>query len=110
MDSYKFYLSLFISLYKKFISYIIVRNNSHNSVNLILNKEHFYKLCFALKEDSNISSRVLNDICIVDLPDRPERFEINYNFLSIKNNFRIFLKTYTNAYIPSISTLFRSAN
>lgn len=53
----------------------------------------------------------LIDICGADYPDRPERFEVVYQLLSIKHNRRIRVKVSTNEEtpVPSISALFSSA-
>merc|ERR1712156_742263 len=52
------------------------------------------------------------DVTAVDWPDRPYRFEIVYNFLSIQFNQRIRVKTYADEVTPidSITPLFDSAN
>src|SRR3974390_1523242 len=43
---------------------------------------------------------VLCDICGVDYPDRPERFEVVYNLLSMSQNLRVRLKVETDEEIP----------
>jgi NADH-quinone oxidoreductase subunit C len=45
-----------------------------------------------LRDDSNCLFKQLVDICGVDFPDRPERFEVVYNLLSLRHNQRIRVK------------------
>ena len=51
------------------------------------------------------------DLCGVDYPERPERFEVVYNLLSHRHNLRIRIKTSTDedTPVPSVSGLFSSA-
>lgn len=45
-----------------------------------------------LKADAMFSDITLISICCVDYPGREKRFELLYNFLSLKNNLRIIAK------------------
>ncbi|HTV44531.1 MAG TPA: NADH-quinone oxidoreductase subunit C [Stellaceae bacterium] len=64
-----------------------------------------------LRDDAKCRFTVLCDICGVDFPDRPMRFEVVYNLLSMSLNQRIRVKVVTdeNAPVPSATTLFSSA-
>lgn len=105
-----FYLKSVLSLYKKFLNFAILKKNDKNSLFLICKLEHFYSLVKSLKQFSLFQAKLLNDICIVDFPDKTNRFELNYNLSSAKYNFRIFLKVYTHSYVDSIVSLYKSAN
>ena len=105
-----FYLNTFLKLYKKFIFQIFVKKNEKNTIYVIVKPEFLFEFIRSVKNNSIIKARVLNDICVVDYPEKIERFELNYNLLSVKNEFRIFVKTCTAAYIPSLTPLFNSAN
>ena len=65
-----------------------------------------------LREDSQCRFKVLVDICGVDYPDRPERFEVVYNLLSLTQNQRIRVKVTTDedTPVPSVTRVFSSAN
>jgi NADH-quinone oxidoreductase subunit C len=65
-----------------------------------------------LRDDPGARFKVLIDICGVDYPDRAERFDVVYHFLSVHNNLRIRLKVATDAAspVPSIVGLFPGAN
>jgi NADH-quinone oxidoreductase subunit C len=64
-----------------------------------------------LRDDPRCGFTVLCDICGVDYPDRPVRFEVVYHLLSIRLNLRIRLKLDTDGEqpVPSAVGLFSSA-
>jgi NADH-quinone oxidoreductase subunit C len=65
-----------------------------------------------LRDDGNCLFRQLTDICGADYPERPERFEVIYHLLSLKQNLRIRVKvTVAEAkpVVPSIMELYPSA-
>jgi NADH-quinone oxidoreductase subunit C len=65
-----------------------------------------------LRDDPVWRFKVLIDLCGADYPDRAERFEVVYHFLSMHNNLRVRVKTCTDASkpVPSIVSLFPAAN
>ncbi len=64
-----------------------------------------------LRDDPDCRFTVLCDICGVDYPDRPERFEVVYNLLSMSRNLRVRLKVTTDEEtpVPSATALFSVA-
>jgi len=64
-----------------------------------------------LRDDPKCGFTVLCDICGVDYPDRPLRFEVVYNLLSMRHNQRIRLKVETDEEqpVPSVVGLFSCA-
>jgi NADH-quinone oxidoreductase subunit C len=64
-----------------------------------------------LKDDSQCLFKTLVDLCGVDYPDREQRFEVVYNLLSVKHNFRMRVKVSTDedTPVPSACTLFMAA-
>lgn len=110
MSRKDYYVKLFTDLYKKFIKALILKRNENNTLYLLTENANFYVLTSSLHRNSLTQFKVLNDVCIIDYPEKIDRFELNYNLLSVKYNFRIFIKHYTSAYVASISTLFNSAN
>jgi len=105
-----FYLKLIKNCYKKFVEIIVLKKNESNSFQILIKPENISPFTKSLKRNSLVQLEVLNDICVVDYPENIVRFEINYNLLSVKYNFRFFLKTYTSSYISSLTNLFDSAN
>ena len=64
-----------------------------------------------LRDDPKCSFEQLVDVCGVDYPERPQRFEIVYNMLSLSRNRRIRLKVATDEEtpVPSVTAVFLSA-
>lgn len=102
-----YYNRFFSTLYKKFLSSIVILNEK-----IFLNtqeNEKCFSLISSLKKNELINIKVLVDICVVDRPDNKKRFEVIYNLLSVKNNVRVFIKTYTNNYLKSLCSIYSSA-
>jgi NADH-quinone oxidoreductase subunit C len=64
-----------------------------------------------LRDDPKCAFTVLCDICGIDFPDRPQRFEVVYNLLSMPLNQRIRIKVAADEEqpVPSAVGLFSSA-
>jgi NADH-quinone oxidoreductase subunit C len=64
-----------------------------------------------LRDDPRYLFKLLVDVAGVDYPDRPERFEVVYNLLSLKHNRRIRLKLAVGEddAVPSITSVFSNA-
>ncbi len=92
---------------------------------LILKKEmHQDEMCFTVRReglrrfvtfllnDANCDFRQLIDICGVDYPERDERFEVVYQLLSLKHNFRMRVKVRTDEKTPvdSVTEIYSTAN
>ena len=65
-----------------------------------------------LRDDPRLLFKQLVDLCGADFPDRPERFEVVYNLLSLKHNRRVRVKVATdeNEPVPSVTGVFSAAN
>ena len=64
-----------------------------------------------LRDDANTQFQQLVDVCGVDYPERPERFEVNYQLLSLKHNTRIRVKLTAeeDTPVPSVVSVYPSA-
>ncbi|MGE3622396.1 MAG: NADH-quinone oxidoreductase subunit C [Bdellovibrionales bacterium] len=64
-----------------------------------------------LRDDPAIAMNQLMDICGVDYPDRPERFEVVYHLLSLRHNWRIRVKLETDetSPVPSVIDAYSAA-
>ncbi|HWK47846.1 MAG TPA: NADH-quinone oxidoreductase subunit C [Stellaceae bacterium] len=64
-----------------------------------------------LRDDPRCQFSVLADVCGVDYPDRPERFEVVYNLLSLSHNTRIRVKLATDedTPVPSATGVYSAA-
>jgi NADH-quinone oxidoreductase subunit C len=69
------------------------------------------RLLAFLRDDAQCKFTVLVDICGVDHPERPERFDVVYNLLSLRFNRRIRLKVKTDEEkpVPSATGLYSAA-
>jgi NADH-quinone oxidoreductase subunit C len=80
---------------------------------LILNvvREAVLDVLTYLRDAPDLAFTQLVDQCGVDYPDRPERFEIVYNLLSMRHNLRIRVKTTTteDVAVPSVVSVFSAA-
>jgi NADH/F420H2 dehydrogenase subunit C len=65
-----------------------------------------------LRDNTNCQFRTIIDLCVVDYPERTNRFEVVYNLLSVKYNIRLRVKTSVNEITPvdSITPIFKGAN
>ena len=74
--------------------------------------EQLHRALTRLKDETGGAFTQLSDITAVDFPERPERFELIYQLLSVKWNQRVRLITSLGegAIAPSVTALFTSAN
>ena len=81
-------------------------------IQITINPEDLISTLEFLKDNDICQFRQLTDIAGVDFPERLNRFDIVYHFLSFKNNARIRVKTEIseNNSIQSITQLFPAAN
>jgi NADH-quinone oxidoreductase subunit C len=65
----------------------------NGSLTICVKKDKLIEICNFLKDDSDLNFDMCKDVVGVDY-NRPEfRFEVVYNLYSLKNNFRLLLKT-----------------
>ncbi|MEL6568056.1 MAG: NADH-quinone oxidoreductase subunit C [Pseudomonadota bacterium] len=79
---------------------------------LAVSRSQLPKVVRFLRDDSLCLFQTLVDICGVDYPQRAERFDVVYHFLSMRMNQRIRVKVSTdeNTPVPSLTELFPCAN
>ena len=65
----------------------------NNGFYLICSLENLIKLLPILKTHHNFQFKALMDLWCVDYPTRNQRFELNYQLLSVRYNLRLILKT-----------------
>ena len=84
----------------------------HNQIYLETDKDDFIDVSLFLKTNNETKFRQLIDITVVDHPERNQRFDVVYLFLSHEFNHRIVLKYLIseNEVIPSLTSIFPSAN
>lgn len=79
---------------------------------LIIPAQDVTKVLTFLRDDANCLFSTLLDVCGVDYPERPLRYEIVYNLLSLKRNLRIRVKLQTDEEtpVPSVVAIYPAAN
>ncbi len=83
----------------------------HDQLVVSAKREAIVPVLTFLRDDPRCLFKLLSDLCGVDYPDRPERFEIVYNLLSLKLNQRIRVKVTTDEEhsVPSVTAVYRAA-
>jgi len=83
----------------------------HGQLILRVRRETIIRVMRFLRDDPKCLFKVMIDLCGVDYPDRPERFEIVYNLLSLKLNQRIRVKVTADeeSLVPSITGVYSAA-
>ncbi len=88
---------------------------SHEIINdeviLIAKREDICRVLQFLRDDSECKFEMLIGLCGVDYPERPQRFEVVYNLLSLTQNNRIRVKVYAGEedFVPSVTKVFSTA-
>jgi NADH-quinone oxidoreductase subunit C len=83
----------------------------HGELSVRIARDAVTQVLTHLRDDPQCRFTVLCDICGVDYPDRPMRFEVVYNLLSMSQNLRIRLKVETDeeSPVPSATGIFNAA-
>ncbi len=74
-------------------------------------RAHIVALLEFLRDNPQVLCKQLVDIAGVDYPEREQRFEVVYQLLSLKHNFRLRVKVATDEMspVPSVVSVFSSA-
>ena len=64
-----------------------------------------------LRDDPDIAMNQLMDVAGADYPDRPMRFDVVYNLLSLRHNWRVRVKVQTDesSLVPTVTRVYPSA-
>ncbi len=83
----------------------------HGELIIRVKRDAIVRLLTYLRDEPAQRYEVLIDIAGVDYPDRPERFEIVYQLLSLKFNRRVRVKVATgeDSPVPSVTGVYNSA-
>ena len=77
----------------------------HGELTILAERDSIVRLSKFLKDDNQCVFETLIDICGVDYPERAQRFEVVYHFLSMRLNQRIRVKVSTDEASPVPSLL-----
>jgi len=88
-----------------------------DQLSFYVRKEYLFDICEALLNDEALGFKFLSDICALDwlgdAEERDGRFEVVYNFFSLKHKYRFFVKVRLDGDKPeidSITSLWQTAN
>jgi NADH-quinone oxidoreductase subunit C len=83
----------------------------HNQLIVRVTREAIVPVLTFLRDDPRCLFALLSELCGVDYPDRPERFDVVYNLLSLKLNQRIRVKVRTDEVnaVPSVTGVYSAA-
>lgn len=84
---------------------------ARGELTLLARTEAIVRVLTFLRDDSNCQFRLLMDVCGVDYPERPQRFDVVYHLLSLKQDQRVRVKVRTDEAtpVPSVTGVFSSA-
>lgn len=79
---------------------------------ILARADQIVKILAFLRDDPLCLFKVLVDICGADYPERPKRFDVVYNLLSLVHNQRVRIKVKADSLtpIPSVTGVYNSAN
>ncbi|MCB9991387.1 MAG: NADH-quinone oxidoreductase subunit C [Rhodospirillales bacterium] len=83
----------------------------HGELILHARRDSIAKVLQFLRDDRECDCKVLVDVTAVDYPQRPERFDVVYQLLSLTQNQRIRVKIQTdeNAPVPTVTEVYSAA-
>ena len=83
-----------------------------NELTVHANRDDIVRVLTFLRDDVLCQFKILLDVCGVDYPERPERFDVVYHLLSLTQNARIRVKVTTDedTPVPSVTSVFNAAN
>jgi NADH-quinone oxidoreductase subunit C len=78
---------------------------------LRVTREGLLPVMMVLRDDPRLAFEQLMDLCGLDFPERPERFEVAYNLLSLTHNrrIRVLVSTDEATPVPSVCGIWPSA-
>jgi NADH-quinone oxidoreductase subunit C len=84
----------------------------HGELTLVAEPQRIVPVLRMLKDDDRCRFELLLDICGVDWPARPRRFDVVYHLLSPRKNQRVRVKVETDEVtpVPSVIAVFPAAN
>lgn len=103
--------SINFAKYLKQITPSIIFNVNNNEITIYVNSSDMLKVVFFIKKHTTIKVDQLLDITAIDFPQRKNRFEVVYQYISIKYNNRICISTSVpeGSSLESVTSLYPSA-
>ncbi len=91
---------------------VVATSVVHGELMVTARAEQIVKVVSFLRDDPQCLFKVLVDICGADFPERPKRFDVVYNLLSLVHNQRVRVKVEADDLtpVPSVVGVHNSAN
>jgi NADH-quinone oxidoreductase subunit C len=91
---------------------LLASSIEHDQLIVTVPAERIVPAMTLLRDDPRFQFEQLIDVCGVDYPDRPQRFEVVYALLSVSLNLRLRVKVATDedTPVPSVVSIWPSAN
>ena len=91
---------------------VVDRHIAHGELTIVTTGDHIVDVMRTLRDDPGCRFEVLIDVCGVDYPARPKRFEVVYHLLSMRLNQRVRVKLAADdaTPVPSIIDVHPAAN
>ena len=86
-------------------------SEQHSELTISVESTRIAEVLQKLREDPATAMTQLMDVCGVDYPERPKRFEVIYHLLSLPHNWRLRVKVETeeNTPVPSVVGVYSAA-
>ncbi len=100
-------------LRNKFPQAILEVSEFRGDLTFLVDKNSIVEICKFLRDDEELSFDLLVDLCGVDRAKRKDRFEVVYHLVSLKNKFRLRLKTRVDekdCEVESVTSVYPTAN
>lgn len=84
-----------------------------NELTIIFDKQNIVNVCKFLKDDDDLQFKLCEDVTAIDWAKTKNRFVVVYHIFSLKNNFRLSLKSNideSDCAIDSVSSVWQTAN
>jgi NADH-quinone oxidoreductase subunit C len=90
---------------------VLAATTSRGELELRVRREAIVRVLTHLRDDTSCLFKQLVDLTAVDYPERPERFEVVYNLLSLRHNRRLRAKVAASEStpVPSVVGVYRAA-
>lgn len=91
---------------------LIQKDITYGELTLTVYAGSILRVLTILRDHSKFHFKQLIDVCSVDYPDRPQRYDVVYHLLSLTNNTRVRVKVTTDGVTPisSVTGIYACAN
>ncbi len=91
---------------------LIQKDQAYGELTLTVYAGSILRVLTILRENGKCQFKQLIDICAIDYPERPQRFEVAYHLLSVLHNQRVRVKVTTDGItaLPSVTDIYPCAN